>query len=663
MDITDGKPAPYITWSTRQVISWLQGLDDVLEPCLPELEAKGVNGKWLNSVTPGELCRLGVTKVGHQMIIMDKIRQLQAQYAAFDNETMQIVLFRVSRCCVRITAAVNALMSITERQDSRDPDSDSVYPGILDDIQDALSYVLNCVLALMLAVMNAGFWLERPPFLLLPDMNTFRQLIIEGALVANRQAQLAISTQIIGHYKDMLVFVESIRVRVEEVIQNFSDSIMLTPCGMELVQIRKVDNAEFGFNFRSTLNNVHVIVSVQNDSPAFCSGKVSKGDEVIEVNDQVVIGWQHRRVADLMRTHPKRITLRLRKRPAHTIDFPGFLGGGRRHRVVAPQNPTAGTLPQFTRAGNLFARTPKRRTPLQPPNEASLMNGTSESADSALALSPTTNSIPEAPIYSPSSSSSSSRCASMKLNDLQHVDPGLLDPSDSVTQNTTFTSHSLPAIRMISSTPSTPLMAVRMNHREPSGERIINLSNSQGPASPVETPGLKIVYEPSSLRVASASSTPNKSILPRFHGTHRRTASGDPTLLTFSTPVTKEQDPDSSKASVSPNSSKVQALDKRCRFIRGSMEDIARLGKFVFGSKRSARRISCKELGKGDWQGWLWLKKSNPLASKYVKRWCVFKNATLYYYRNLEDDCAEGVINVHGFTITPGPTEIKSGRL
>ncbi|KAF8562752.1 hypothetical protein P879_12050, partial [Paragonimus westermani] len=75
------------------------------------------------------------------------------------------------------------------------------------------------------------------------------------------------------------------------------------------------------------------------------------------------------------------------------------------------------------------------------------------------------------------------------------------------------------------------------------------------------------------------------------------------------------------------------------------------------------RRISCKELGKGDWQGWLWLKKSNPLASKYVKRWCVFKNATLYYYRNLEDDCAEGVINVRGFTITPGPTELKSGRL
>ncbi|KAF6773852.1 hypothetical protein AHF37_06357 [Paragonimus kellicotti] len=206
------------------------------------------------------------------------------------------------------------------------------------------------------------------------------------------------------------------------------------------------------------------------------------------------IGWQHRRVADLMRTHPKRITLRLRKRPVHTTDFPGFLGGGRRHRFVAPQNPTAGTLPQFTRAGNLFARTPKRRTPLQPPNEASMMNGTSESTDSALALSPTTNSIPEAPIYSPSSSSSSSRCASMKLNDLQHADPGLLDPSDSATHNTTFTSHSFPAIRMISSTPSTPLMAVRMKHREPSGERIINLSNSQGPASPVEAPGLNPFY-------------------------------------------------------------------------------------------------------------------------------------------------------------------------
>ncbi|VDP89926.1 unnamed protein product [Echinostoma caproni] len=300
MELHDNKPASYTTWSTKQVISWLQGsvlllintvsgLDDVIEPYIAELTLKGIDGKWLNTVTPGELKKLGVNKVGHQMIIMDKIRQLQNQYASFDTETMQTILFRVSRSCVCIIAAVKSLMAITERQDSREPDADSVYPGILDDIQDAVAYALSSILTLMSAVMNAAFWLERPPFLLLPEMNGFRQFIIGSALIANRSALLAISTQLNSHFKEVLFYIESVRVRVEEVIQNCADSIMLTPCGMELVHIRKIDTAEFGFNFRSTLNNVHMIVSVQGESPAFCSGKVSKGDEVIEVNDQVVV--------------------------------------------------------------------------------------------------------------------------------------------------------------------------------------------------------------------------------------------------------------------------------------------------------------------------------------------------------------------------------------
>lgn len=147
--------------TNRYFTTWFLGLDDLVELYSSEMTAKGIDGKWLNTVTPGELKKLGVDKVGHQMVIMDKIRQLQTQYASFDTETMQAILFRVSRCCVCIVAAVKSLMAITERQDSREPDGDSVYPGILDDIQDAVVYALSSILALMSAVKNAVFWLER----------------------------------------------------------------------------------------------------------------------------------------------------------------------------------------------------------------------------------------------------------------------------------------------------------------------------------------------------------------------------------------------------------------------------------------------------------------------------------------------------------------------
>lgn len=68
---------------------------------------------------------------------------------------------------------------------------------------------------------------------------------------------------------------------------------------------------------------------------------------------------------------------------------------------------------------------------------------------------------------------------------------------------------------------------------------------------------------------------------------------------------------------------------------------------------------------KNNCQGWLWLKKrtSTSFGNRYVKRWCVFKHNTLYYYRNQEEENAEGLIPLHGFTISPVATESgRSGR-
>ena len=51
------------------------------------------------------------------------------------------------------------------------------------------------------------------------------------------------------------------------------------------------------------------------------------------------------------------------------------------------------------------------------------------------------------------------------------------------------------------------------------------------------------------------------------------------------------------------------------------------------------RRISCKDLGNGDCQGWLWKKRDTTggvLGNKWAKRWFVMKRQNLYYYRTPE---------------------------
>lgn len=50
----------------------------------------------------------------------------------------------------------------------------------------------------------------------------------------------------------------------------------------------------------------------------------------------------------------------------------------------------------------------------------------------------------------------------------------------------------------------------------------------------------------------------------------------------------------------------------------------------------SRRRISCKDLGHADCQGWLYKKKEKGtfLSNKWKKFWVVLKGSSLYWYSN-----------------------------
>ncbi|XP_069090727.1 interactor protein for cytohesin exchange factors 1 isoform X1 [Pleurodeles waltl] len=67
----------------------------------------------------------------------------------------------------------------------------------------------------------------------------------------------------------------------------------------------------------------------------------------------------------------------------------------------------------------------------------------------------------------------------------------------------------------------------------------------------------------------------------------------------------------------------------------------------------SRRRISCKDLGQADCQGWLYKKKEKGafLGTKWKKFWSVLKESALYWYTNQMAEKAEGFINLPEFTV------------
>ena len=55
-------------------------------------------------------------------------------------------------------------------------------------------------------------------------------------------------------------------------------------------------------------------------------------------------------------------------------------------------------------------------------------------------------------------------------------------------------------------------------------------------------------------------------------------------------------------------------------------------------SSISKRRISCKDLGQADCEGWLWKKKDakSYFSQKWKKYWFILKGSCLYWYSNEE---------------------------
>ncbi|KAM7375978.1 hypothetical protein PAMP_005732 [Pampus punctatissimus] len=68
----------------------------------------------------------------------------------------------------------------------------------------------------------------------------------------------------------------------------------------------------------------------------------------------------------------------------------------------------------------------------------------------------------------------------------------------------------------------------------------------------------------------------------------------------------------------------------------------------------SRRRVSCRELGRPDCDGWLWKKRKDSsvfIAQKWQRFWFILKGPSLYWYTSQQDEKAEGFVNIASYSI------------
>uniref|UniRef100_A0A2I3GCX3 Connector enhancer of kinase suppressor of Ras 1 n=1 Tax=Nomascus leucogenys TaxID=61853 RepID=A0A2I3GCX3_NOMLE len=78
-------------------------------------------------------------------------------------------------------------------------------------------------------------------------------------------------------------------------------------------------------------------------------------------------------------------------------------------------------------------------------------------------------------------------------------------------------------------------------------------------------------------------------------------------------------------------------------------------------TRLSRRRVSCRELGRPDCDGWLLLRKAPGgfMGPRWRRCWFVLKGHTLYWYRQPQDEKAEGLINVSNYSLESGHDQKK----
>ncbi|KAM7374188.1 hypothetical protein PAMP_006862 [Pampus punctatissimus] len=549
----------------------MTGLDDCLQQYIKTFEREKVGGDQLLRITHQELEDLGVSRIGHQELILEAVDLLCALNYGLETENLKTLSHKLN------ASAKNLQNFITGRRRSGHYDGRATRKLPND--------FLTSVVDLIAAAKSLLAWLDRSPFAAVADYSVTRNNVIQLCLEL---------TTIVQQCKTLSEV-------CDHIISLSSDPMVSQAAHLEVVQLANIKSTEgLGMYIKSTYDGLHVITGTTEGSLADRCKKIHAGDEVIQVNHQTVVGWQLKNLVNLLRGDPAGVTLTLKKRPQSTLTSTPALLKNMRWKPLALQ----------FKSCLLFCYRRDDKGNLQeddPPSDVHVAKG-SESPNSYLDQE-CRRRFPlmeeDAILY----------CYEYDQN--QEV--------SSVRRGSTPTYGRLRPISM-------PIEYNWVGDNEDLAK--MKRENRR---------------ENSLLRFASEDKAPGEEFLlgRSLSQNRRKTERGaSPTHYTLVPALQMEV----SLSTSSSDSASLYHVFERSSLLSRSKKK-SKAGSPI--SSISKRRISCRDLGQGDCEGWLWKKKDAKtyFSQKWKKYWFILKGTCLYWYMNGEDEKAEGFVSLPEFKI------------
>uniref|UniRef100_A0A671XMU7 Connector enhancer of kinase suppressor of Ras 2a n=1 Tax=Sparus aurata TaxID=8175 RepID=A0A671XMU7_SPAAU len=548
---------PVSKWSTSQVVDWMKGLDDCLQQYVCVFERGGVCGERLLRISHAELEELGVSRIGHQELILEAVDLLCALNSGLETESVRTLAHKLG------ASAKNLQNFISGRRRSSQSESRSSR-RLPNDL-------LTSVVDLITAAKSLLAWLDRSPFAAVADYSVTRNNVIQLCLELTTIVQQ--DCTVFETENKILHVCKTLSEVCEHIVCVSSDPLVSQSAHLELVHLTNIKPSEgLGMYIKSTYDGLHVITGTTEGSPADRCKKIHAGDEVIQVNHQTVVGWQLRNLVGSLRADKGVVSLTLKKRPQSTLSSAPALLKNMRWKPLALQP---------TRSPGSGSATP---------------SGT-----------PTKNSA---------------------LQDL-HIPPPPAEPY-TPRYNEASRNHGGVSVAKRSESPNSFLD--QESHRREEDESVYCTTPTYGRLRPISMPvecnWVGDYEDPAKLNRESrrGESRPGKRSNDTAKRAKRRSHhSQSPSHYVLQT--SQRDSPPRDPASI--------------YHVRRSLASLSR------------RRVSCKALGRGDCEGWLWRKRDAKgyFSQKWKKYWFVLKDNCLYWYINEEDEKAEGFVSLPEFKI------------
>uniref|UniRef100_A0A3B3B3L1 Connector enhancer of kinase suppressor of Ras 2a n=1 Tax=Oryzias melastigma TaxID=30732 RepID=A0A3B3B3L1_ORYME len=542
---------PVSKWSTSQVVDWMKGLDDCLQQYVSVFKRGGVCGERLLRISHAELEELGVSRIGHQELILEAVDLLCALNSGLETESVRTLAHKLG------ASAKNLQNFISGRRRSSQSES-RTSRRLPNDL-------LTSVVDLITAAKSLLAWLDRSPFAAVADYSVTRNNVIQLCLELTTIVQQ--DCTVFETENKILHVCKTLSEVCEHIVCVSSDPLVSQSAHLELVHLTNIKPSEgLGMYIKSTYDGLHVITGTTEGSPADRCKKIHAGDEVIQVNHQTV---------------PTRSP-----------------GSG---SATPSDTPTKSSALQ-----DLFIPPPPAE-PYTPRDETGASSGDEASRNhsgvSTAKRSESPNSFldqesrrreEEEPVY----------CTTPTFGKLRPI--------------------SMPAECTWVGGYEDPAKLNRENHRETSLMRYMGLSSKEERSGSCD-------YSSHTARPGKRSNDTAKRAKRRSH---------------------HSQSP--SHYVLPPNQRDSPQRDSTSSYhVRTSSECLHPQNRVSILASLSRRRVSCKALGRGDCEGWLWRKRDAKgyFSQKWKKYWFVLKDNCLYWYINEEDEKAEGFVSLPEFKI------------